>query len=132
MRTEATFRSSAFNTSDVKPYFINPGCFGDDLAKWIMARLRSSGVRTADEPRQEDFGWYFEFEVPAGTHCCVLGYQADHPEGLWLLWLERRRGFLGSIFGMRKRGIDPAAVKALQDVLGAAPEIRHLQWQDGQ
>jgi hypothetical protein len=131
MRTEATFRSSAFNTSDVKSYFINPCCFGDDLAKWMMARLRTSGVRTADEPQQEDFGWYFEFEVPAGTHCCVLGYQAGHPEGRWLLWLERRRGFLGSIFGMRKRGIDAAAVQALQDVLRTAPEIRALEWQDG-
>ena len=33
MRTVATFRSAAFNTSEARPYFINPGCFGDDLAK---------------------------------------------------------------------------------------------------
>jgi hypothetical protein len=130
VRTDATFRSSAFNTSDVKPYFINPCCFGDDLAKWMMAQLRTSGAWTADEPGQEDFGWYFEFQVPAGRYCCVLGYQEDYPEGRWHLWLERSRGFLGSILGMRKRGIDAAAVQALQDILGQAPEIRELEWQD--
>jgi hypothetical protein len=131
MRTEATFHSSAFNTSEVKSYFINPCCFGDDLAMWMMARLRAAGVRTGDEPRQEDFGWYFEFDVPAGTHCCVLGYQEGDPEGRWLLWLERSRGFVGSILGMRKRGIDATAVQALQDLLGNAPEIRDLKWQHG-
>jgi hypothetical protein len=131
MRTEATFRSSAFNFSEAKSYFINPCCFGDDLARWMMARLRTAGVRTADEPRQEDFGWYFEFEVPAGKHCCLLGYQEGHPEGRWLLWVERSRGFLGSVLGMRKSGIDPAAVHALHHILDKAPEIRELQWQEG-
>ena len=130
MRTEATFRASPFNTSEVKAYFINPCCFGDDLAKWMMARLRAAGVHTSDQPRQEDFGWYFEFEVPGAKHCCVLGYQEGHPEGQWHLWLERSRGFLGSVLGMRKRGIDAAAVQALQDILAKAPEIRELEWQE--
>jgi len=131
MLTEATFRSSAFNTSEVKPYFINPCCFGDDLAKWMIARLREIGIQTDGEPGQEDFGWYFEFEVPAGKHCCVLGYQDDDPEGRWCLWLERSRGFLGSIFGKRRAGIDSAAVQALQTILGNAPEIHELEWQEG-
>ena len=130
MRTEATFRSSEFNTSNPKPYFINSCCFGDDLAKWMITRLRASGIQTGDEPGQEDFGWYFEFDVPAGKHCCVLGYQEDDPEGRWLLWLERSRGFFGSVFGMRKRGIDATAVQAIQNVLANAPEIRELEWQE--
>jgi hypothetical protein len=130
MRTAATFRSSAFNTSEVKSYFINPCCCGDALARWMMAQVHTSGVRTADEPGQEDFGWYFEFEVPVGKYFCLIGYQEDHPEGRWNLWLERSRGFLGSILGMRKRGTDAAAVQALQDILGKAPEIRELEWQD--
>jgi hypothetical protein len=130
MLTEATFRSSVFNTSEEKPYFINPGCFGDDLAKWMIARLRDIGIKTDGEPGQEDFGWYFEFEVPAGKHCCVLGYQNDDPEGRWCLWLERSRGILGSIVGRRRSGIDSAAVQALQTILGNSPEIRELEWQE--
>src|SRR5437016_2303767 len=56
MVTEAAFRSSAFNTSVVKPYFINECCFGDDLAEWMIARLRANGIQTDDKPGQEDFG----------------------------------------------------------------------------
>jgi len=130
MRKEATFRTSAFNTSEARDYFINEGCFGDDLAKWMIGRLREAGVETDDEPGQEDFGWYFEFKVPAGPHCCILGYQEDEPEGVWHLWLERSRGLLASILGRRGHGIDDAAVRALDHVLASAAEIRDLQWEN--
>jgi hypothetical protein len=125
---EATFRSSAFNTSEAKPYFINPCCFGDDLARWMMVRLRAAGVKTDEQPGQEDFGWYFNFETSAGRHCCILAYQEDDPEGLWHLSLERNRGFVGSVLGMRQRGIDPSAIEAIRNIL-SAPEIRELDWQ---
>ena len=131
MLTTATFRSSAFNTTEVKPYFINPFCFGDDLAKWMIARLRDIGIRTEDEPGQEDFGWYFNFGVAAGKHCCVLGYQDDGPEGKWRLWLERNRGLIGSIVGRRSSGIDSAAIQVVQSILSNAPEIQELEWQEG-
>lgn len=130
MPTEATFRSSAFNTSEGKSYFINDCCFGDDLAKWMMARLRRRGIHTDDEPGQEDFGWYFEFAVPSGRHCCILAYQPDDAEGLWHLSLERSRGFIGSLLGMRSRGIQAAAVRAISDVLGSASEIHDFAWHD--
>ena len=129
MRQEATFRSSAFNTSEARDYFINDCCFGDDLGKWMMSRLQQAGVETDDEPGQEDFGWYFEFKVPAGTHCCILGYQEDEPEGIWRLWLERSRGLVGSLLGGRSRGIDEAAVSAINNALASAPEIRDLKWE---
>jgi len=130
MPTEATFKSSAFNTAETRPYFINPECYGDDLAKWMMARLRAAGYQTADEPGQEDFGWYFDFVVPAGTHCVVLGYQHDDPEGQWILTLERSRGLIGSVLGRRNKGIDEEAVQAITGVLAGASEIRDLQWQE--
>lgn len=129
MRKEVTFRSSAFNTSEHRDYFINECCFGDDLAKWLMVRLQKVGIETDPEPGQEDFGWYFDFSVPAGRHCCVLGYQPDEPEGVWRLWLERSRGLVASIFGRRGHGIDETAVKAIDDILRAAPEISDVRWE---
>jgi hypothetical protein len=128
VRREATFRSSAFNTSQVRDYFINDCCFGDDVAKWMLERLRGAGVETAHEPGQEDFGWYFAFTVPGGKHCCILGYEEDAPEGMWHLWLERSRGLVGSLLGGRSQGIDDAAVRAIDDVLATAPEIRDFEW----
>src|SRR5262245_14622567 len=117
MTRQATFRSSVFNTSEVRNYFINDCCFGDDLAKWILGRLRRAGLQTDDEPGQEDFGWYFYFTVPAGKHCCLVAYQEDESEGHWNLWLERGLGFLGSMLGIRKHGIDEGAVRAISDAL---------------
>ena len=130
MPTEALFRSSAFNTTEVRDYFINDCCFGDDLGKWLIAKLRAAGIETDDEPDQEDFGWFFNFKVPVGEHCCILAFQEDEPEGIWHLTLERKRGLLGSMFGGRSKGIDEVAVAAITKALEAAPEIRELRWEE--
>jgi hypothetical protein len=132
MRTLVTFHSSAFNTTESKPYFINPECFGDDVAKWLIARLRSAGVKTDAEPGQEDFGWYFNFAVGEDPHTCVIGLREtdDDTDRDWIMWIERGRGLLGSIFGGRKRGIAPAAVTLIHSVLSAAPEVDRIRWHE--
>jgi len=130
MRTVVSFRSSAFNTSETKSYFINPGCFGDDVAHSLIARLRAAGVSVDAEPEQEDFGWYFEFEVPEGRHCCVIGFrpgdEADDSD--WILSLERSRGFLTSLVGARQRGIAPHAARHLHEALSRTPEVSMVRW----
>ena len=127
MPKEITFQSSAFNTKDSRDYFINPCCFGDDLAKWLIQRLRSEGIQTDDEPGQEDFGWYFSFTVAETPHCCLVGFQEDEPEGLWRVFIERERGFIGSVLGFRNRGIQDSAVKAVVGVLRSSPEVKNIE-----
>jgi hypothetical protein len=131
LQTRVTFESSAFNTTETKEYFINPACFGDDLAKWFIAALRNAGLSTDAEPGQEDFGWYFEFSVPEGRHCVVMGFRPGDTDsdGCWMVWLERSRGLLGSLLGGRQRGIAPSAIAALDRAL-RVPEIRNVQWHD--
>jgi hypothetical protein len=131
MRTVATFKSDAFNKSVTREHFINPNCFGDDVARWLIKRLREAAVDTDAEPSQEDFGWYFNFSVPEGRHCCVLGYRpgdADDRGGEWIAWLERSRGFLGSLLGRRDNGIAPSAVVTIHGALSSSPEIRGIRW----
>ena len=131
MRTVATFKSSSFNTSEVRAFFINPNCFGDDLARWLISRLREAFIATDDEPDQEDFGWYFNFSMQEGEHCCVLGYrpgEAGNKDGEWVVWLERRRGLLGSLVGGRNRGIAQSAIAAIHTALSSGSEIRTLRW----
>ena len=101
MRTIVTFQSSDFNRSESKPSFIDPGCFGGDLAQWLIARFREAGVSTDDDPGQEDFGWYFNFAVPEGSHTCVLGLRPGEGDSAtdWVVWVERARGLMGSMFG---------------------------------
>lgn len=130
MRTVVTFESHSFNTSEDKDYFINPSCFGDDFCNWLMQRLQDAGVKTDGEPGQEDFGWYFDFTLSEGKHCCVVGYRpgdGTHP-GLWIAWLERRCSLVSSVFGGRHRRITSSAVAAIHRALSGAPEIHDIQW----
>lgn len=107
MRTLVTFESTALNTRQARDYFINPGCFGDDTCRWLMERVHARGVSTDPEPRQEDSGWYFDFAVPEGEHCCVVGLRpagSESEPGVWIVWIERKRTFLGSLLGGHNSG----------------------------
>lgn len=130
VRRNFIFQSTAFNTTEPKDYFINECCYGDDLARWLIERLRARGVHTEEEPGQEDFGWYLSFRIGEGKYDLVIGYRpGDEGEsGDWIGTLERRAGLIGSVFGARKRGIQPDAPEALHAVLSTASEVSNLRW----
>jgi hypothetical protein len=130
IRTIVTFRSSAFNTNDPKDYFINPCCFGDDVANWLIGELRKLGVKTDDQPGQEDFGWYLNLSVAEVSHTFVMLFRPDdgNGQGAWIGWLERNRNFIGSVFGARSRGIDPVAAETLHRVLVSSSLVRDVRW----
>jgi hypothetical protein len=129
MRTVVTFHSTAFNTTEQKPYFINPGRYGDDLARWLIVEFRVRRVETADEPGQEDFGCYLDFQIAGVRSTVVLAYRGDEGEdGTWIGWLERRRGFIGSIIGARNRDVDPAAAEMIHAILTSSSEVRDVRW----
>lgn len=130
-QTGFAFQSQLFNTTETKEYFNNPECYGDDVARWLIAELRKRGYSTGDEPGQEDFGWYLEFTVDGVAHMAVVGHRAgsDGEPGDWLIWLERATGMLGALFGKRRR-VEPAAVAAVHEVLAGCPDIRALRMGD--
>lgn len=129
MRTVFTFRSSLFNTTVPREYFINPDCFGDDLVRCLIEGLRARAVLTDLEGGQEDSGRFFNFSVAEGPHCCVVGFRPDEPNGgVWIGWVERRASFLASLLGRRSRGIALTAPQRLHDVLSSTPGIDELRW----
>jgi len=127
-RTTVLFRSTAFNTTERRPYFINDSCFGDDVARWLSARLRANGIETDPEPGQEDFGWYFRYRTEQGNYCFVLGYRPDEPEGDWIGTIERDCGLIASLFGGRSRGIAQRGLDVIHQALHAAPELTSISW----
>lgn len=130
MKTVFQFRSSNFNTSVPYDYFINPSCFGDDLALWIIEKLHQKGIVTGATPEQEDFGWYVTYIVNSLEYCVLVGFQPnDVAKGdCWIGEIERHRGFLGSLLGGRHRGIDTEAVEIIDSIFKSAPEILDLEW----
>jgi len=130
IRRNVIFKSTAFNTTEAKEYFINPCCFGDDLAKWLIGELRRRGVHTKPEPGQEDFGWYFNFSVHDRDYQFIIGYrpgEEDQP-GDWMCTIEKAAGILGSLFGARHRGIEIEASQAIHSVLSSSHQISDIRW----
>jgi hypothetical protein len=59
MDDNITIESEVFEHREVKPHFINPCCFGEDLAGWLRQQLMplaTAGFEMSD-PIQEDYGW---------------------------------------------------------------------------
>ena len=129
MRKEATFRTSAFNTSEVRDYFINEGCFGDDLAKWMIGRLREAGVETDDEPGQEDLAGTSSSRSRPVRTAASWDTRRTSQKACGISGWSAAAGCWDSILGRRGHGIDEAAVRALDAVLASAAEIRDLQWE---
>ena len=130
IRTLVTFQSPAFNTTERRDYFINDCCYGDDVARWLMEQFRSRGFQTDAEPGQEDFGWYFGFRVGDTDYQFVIGHRpADGSDpAVWIGWVERKAGLIGSMFGARKRGIEPEAVTTIHSVLLSMPQVSDIKW----
>ncbi|HTI71111.1 MAG TPA: hypothetical protein VMF06_14170 [Candidatus Limnocylindria bacterium] len=132
MKTEVHFLSTHFNIFKPRDYFINEGCFGDDLAQRLIVQLRSQGIATDDAPGQEDFGWYFHFQIERISHTFVVGFQPNDAVAgdQWIGTIERKRGMLGYLVGARHRGILPRAIEAIDLALKAIPEIRSVSWHE--
>lgn len=130
IRTIVTFASTTFNTTEPKDYFINPCCFGDDLAEWLIGQLRKYGMVTDEKPGQEDFGWYLNFEAARVGHTFVIGHRpnGETEAGTWIGWLERKRGLIGSIWGGRRRGIQASAAQAIHQILTGSVVVRGVRW----
>lgn len=51
-----TFLATGFEHKTPGPHFINPTCFGEDVAVWLRPALAAAGLEPS-EPIQEDYGW---------------------------------------------------------------------------
>lgn len=113
--TEVTFLTERFNHTESKEHYINPHCYGDDVAQWLIDEFLKSGVKTEEKtPDQEDFGWYFNFFCDDSSYTCLVIYREDIER--WQCVLEFNAGLLGSLFGKRKKTV-PQNVAAILDAV---------------
>ncbi|MFO0581847.1 MAG: hypothetical protein U0229_06230 [Anaeromyxobacter sp.] len=129
MNREVHFKSDAFNTTEQKPTFVNPGCYGDDVCRWMIEKLAPRGhVKSGTEPIGEDFGWAFEFSVDGVSYFFVVGHRPDYPDepGDWIAWVERASLLAKLTF--RSKQVSPKAIEVVNEVLSSSPDIRDLRW----
>ncbi len=133
-RKDVLFRTSRFNASKVGDHFINPCCFGEDLAAWLQAKLNANGA-SASSPGQEDWGWYVFAEYESASYFLGMNVnQEDDPrnedDGEWRIMIEKKRSIWQRI---TKEGLitDADGLLALvQGVLREEPDFADIHIED--
>jgi len=130
-RTHVTFVTRLFNTEDVKDYFINPCCFGDDCAQWLIDRLVSRRSEKVDEsPTQEDWGWCFYITTDQRGFMIGVGLCEDEDSpNTWLVFVESQLSWLSrNLFGWSDDSELLAVCEAIDRALKSSPEISDVHW----
>ena len=130
-RTQVSFVTKLFNTEEVKDYFINPCCFGDDCAQWLIDRLASQNIEKIDEkPTQEDWGWCFFVSTGQRNFLIGVGLTEDaEPSNTWLVFVESQLGWIDRRFSGKS---DASALletcAAVDRALKSASGISDVRW----
>jgi hypothetical protein len=125
------FRSTLFENKEPKPHFINPRCFGDDLALWLLERLRENKW-SFSEPIQEDYGWGFwveqDYWVAIGIMDDAIGI--ENPE--WSISVNYDPGFnlRKRLFSKVDHSLHLQICEAIHAVLSSEPAITNIHWCD--
>jgi hypothetical protein len=131
MRTHVTFVTELFNTEEVKDYFVNPCCFGDDCARWLIDSLFSQSVERIDErPTQEDWGWLFSVTMKQRDFMIGVGLYGDkEAPNTWLAFIKSQLGSLSRKLFSQSDDVELLAVcEAVDRALKSASEINSVRW----
>jgi hypothetical protein len=114
------FKTGRFNLSVAKPHFIDPGCFGEDLAAWLEARLIHENVK-AGSPGQEDWGWYLRARRADHAYFLAMSGNADEDSpknlGEWRIIVEKRRSLWERLSGAGKIDDNDGMVATIREIL---------------
>jgi hypothetical protein len=128
------FKTGRFNLSKVGEHFINPCCFGEDLAAWLRQKLIERQVEVR-ESYQEDWGW----ELPAGIdgqsyYLCMSGNaegsNAKPDEGEWGIIVEKKRSIFQRVTGKGKITSDDGMLGLVSKILEGEPTIRGVRLEE--
>ena len=122
------FRTSRFNLSKIGKHFINPCCFGEDLASWLRQELTPKGVESS-VPYQEDWGW--ELPVRLGTasyYLCMTGNSDSegNDAGEWRIIVEKRRSTWERLTGKGIINSDDPLLKIVEAILSEESNIAEV------
>lgn len=131
VRNRVTFVTTLFNATEVRDYFINDCCFGDDCAAWLIGKLKAQGdLQVEDEPSQEDWGWFFNVKVGQRRFLIGVGLCEDEEvPNRWLvfidswLWIWQR-----VIFRQTDQSEHLVVCVAIDRLLKGESKINDIRW----
>ena len=128
---ELLFETSKFNLSEQQEHFINPCCFGEDLAEWLCEQLKQKGLQP-NSPAQEDWGWYTEVVSANATYSINISGNAENENvpsnlGEWRLSVEKHRTFLEKLRGKQEIERDAPLIRMLIEILEGEQEFSKVR-----
>jgi hypothetical protein len=123
------FHTGRFNLSQVGEHFINPCCFGEDLAMWLRAELIANGVESSS-PGQEDWGWYLKVRLQDSYLIGVSGNAeqeaANKNYGEWRIIIQKHRLIWQKLTGKGLISADDRALQTIEGILRAEPDFQNI------
>jgi hypothetical protein len=128
------FDSGRFNLSEVKEHFINPCCFGEDVAAWLAAKLTERGIQVRS-PYQEDWGWELPVRMPENSYYIGVGGnsaedRSDPNRGEWRVMITKRRSLAEKITGKNKLTQQERIVEIVASVLQTETGISNVHFEE--
>lgn len=117
-----SFETDKFNRTEVREHYLNPSCFGDDLAEWLSQQLIKNQV-DVQRVHQEDWGWEVALTYNNISYFLSVGNVAgngDGDYGEWRIYFTRQCSLIGRIFGQDKMSKDDAILSITQAILNKA------------
>jgi hypothetical protein len=83
-----TVETDLFEHREVKAHFVNPCCFGEDFAAWLIAEISQTNLDfQLSEPIQEDYGWGFWARQREHKFWVAISYVGDGPQESPAQWV---------------------------------------------
>jgi hypothetical protein len=124
------FKTSRFNLSRVDEHFINPCCFGEDLAAWLRIELVNNCVESG-LPGQEDWGWYLQVKHDGNAYFLGMNGNAEENsanvnDGEWRIIVKKNRSIWQRIRGMGAVTVEDGMFALIEKILRGEPDIRQV------
>lgn len=126
MRTHVRFKTTQFAPLKPEEQQVNPGVYGEELAKWIYDHIGKYGVEAVDY-FGEDWGWTVVFgrEFPIWIGCGNVYGETDE----WLCFCEMSRSFKDRLFRKPPPNDElKKTIHALSSLIGSNETISDIEW----
>lgn len=123
------FKTGRFNLTVVKDHFINPCCFGEDLAVWLQDKLAANGVESSG-PGQEDWGWYLNVSYFRDSYFLGMSgnaHQQSSDEGQWRIIVEKKRSVSQWLRGTGKILENDRMLLLIEEILRSEPDFQEVR-----
>lgn len=129
------FKTSRFNLSKIGKHFINPCCFGEDLAAWLRIKLADNDVEVGP-PGQEDWGWYLRLKYDGNAYFLGMSGKAEEKptnvnDGDWRIIVKKNLSIWQRMSGKGKIATDDAMLILVEQILRSESDFKNVHREDG-